>query len=441
MRSKVFVAGAALAVACFVVPPHVGADEVGATNEGGAEVELSEAIAAETAAESESHASESEPRASDAELANAQLEPDLSQVEPPAAAAALTEPTPNAPLGAIGYDADGQQGRVHVVVTGDTLWDIAAAYLGTAWVWPSIWRDNEDIENPHLILPDDRIWITDTEMRRVTREEAEKLLAGRPVVPAELEPAPALEPVAPPEPEYAAPAPRSTIRIASRESADLISAEQLESSSSIVDAIPNRLMLSQGDRVYIGLGENDVAVGDQFTIFQTHEKVTDPDTEELLGYHVDMVGWVEVEETHPETSIAKIWRSNADIKRGDRLMPRQPPVLEVTVQESPEGVSGKLSFFSDSRTMTAQIDFVYLNRGSRDGLVVGSPLEVYREGYSATETARNEQVAVPPRTVASLIVVRANARSAVAFVRITEVELEIGDHFRGAEQVQAVASR
>ena len=31
---------------------------------------------------------------------------------------------------------------------------------------------------------------------------------------------------------------------------------------------------------------------------------------------------------------------------------------------------GKLSFFADSRTMTSQVDFVYLNRGLRDGLVV-----------------------------------------------------------------------
>jgi len=104
-------------------------------------------------------------------------------------------------------------------------------------------------------------------------------------------------------------------------------------------------------------------------------------------------------------------------------------------------VSGKLVFFSDSRTMTTQVDFVYLNRGVSDGLVVGSPLEVYREGYAVMETARNEQVEVPPRVVASLIVVRANARSAVAFVRNTEVELEIGDRFRAAEERQSVASR
>ena len=64
---------------------------------------------------------------------------------------------------------------------GDTLWDISDAYLGTPWVWPSVWTDNRDIENPHLIVPGDRIWISAHEMRRVSAEEAERLLSGQPL--------------------------------------------------------------------------------------------------------------------------------------------------------------------------------------------------------------------------------------------------------------------
>ena len=91
---------------------------------------------------------------------------------------------PGTPLGAVGWDSEGRQGRIHVVVPGDTLWDISNAYLGTPWVWPSIWNDNGDIENPHEIYPQDRIWITPTEMRKLTAEEAEAFLAGEPPVPA-----------------------------------------------------------------------------------------------------------------------------------------------------------------------------------------------------------------------------------------------------------------
>src|SRR3990172_8194099 len=99
--------------------------------------------------------------------ARAEAPDGLEDVTPPAAAATSAAPPavlPETPapqasvLGAVGYDEQGRQGRIHVVARGDTLWHISDAYLGTPWVWPPIWKDNdEDIANPHRIYPGDRI--------------------------------------------------------------------------------------------------------------------------------------------------------------------------------------------------------------------------------------------------------------------------------------------
>ncbi len=353
-------------------------------------------------------------------------------------AAANTEGTPKVTLGEVGYDDQGRSGRIHLVVPGDTLWDISDAYLGTPWVWPSVWTDNREIENPHLIVPGDRIWISAYEMRRVSAEEAERLLAGQPLAAdAAVEStdlaSDSFQSLLPDEggPKF--------VRVSSRETTGLISAEQLEAAASIVDAVPERVMLSQGDRVYIGIGGDAVSVGDQFTVFRTEEKVIDPDTDRLLGYHVNMLGWLEVQEVDAEASLALVRMSAGDMELGDRVMPREKPILDVEVMASPKNVDGRISFFPSSRVLMGMTDYVYLNRGELDGLQVGSPLEVYRAGWEAPEPARDTRVEVPDRVIANLLVVRARQQSAVALVQHAETELELGDHFRGAAEPRGAA--
>ncbi len=186
-------------------------------------------------------------------------------------------------LGPQGVDDQGRVGRLHTVSRGDTLWDVSAAYLGTPWVWPSVWTDNDDIANPHLIHPGDRIWITANEMRVVSDDEADAFLERlleQPAAP-EGETAAETEAVAPPaaeemmeasEPVLAAvPEPMQTgrqITVSTRAAMGFVTAEQMAGASSIVESPSERTFMTAGDVVYLGLGEGDTQVGDRFTIFE-----------------------------------------------------------------------------------------------------------------------------------------------------------------------------
>jgi hypothetical protein len=349
-------------------------------------------------------------------------------------------------LGPRGVDAQGRTGRLHTVTRGDTLWDLSAAYLGTPWVWPSVWIDNDDIANPHRISPGDKIWITATEMRVVSDAEAEAYLAAAPV------PAPA--PVAAldtdedgegptEEAPSAAPAPTSDdleVTIAARDSYGFVSAEALRGASSIVDSPSERTFLASGDEVYLGVGEGEVAVGDQYMIFRVEDEVRDLERNRVIGHHVENLGWAEVRQLTGDTSIAEIRQSYHEIARGARVLPRPALSRHVTRRSTPDALEGQVVYLPNDHTVAADGGYVYLNRGERHGIEVGSELEVYDAGALLEERERGVDVRTPDRAIAKLIVVTIEPESAVAFVLTAKRELEVGDTVRPAPGPQ-VAQR
>ncbi len=380
------------------------------------------------------------------------------------AAVAASASGPAAALGPLAVDAEGRRGRIHTVVAGDTLWDIAQTYLGTPWVWPSVWEDNDEIDNPHVIAPGDRVWVTAGEMRLVSEREADQMIAAESEMEvASLEPPPELlaepelapmEPVAsldeeelmadevpasmdqlpvavPPGAERSTDTGRS-IRVATREAMGFISSKTLDAATSVVGSPSPRTWLAEGDMVYLGSGEGQVEVGDQFTVFRDAERVIDVENGSLLGYHVDVLGWVEVREVRGETAIAEVKVSRSEIERGDRVISRDPIMLDVPVKATPDGIDGRIVFMPKDRNNMADGDYVYLNRGSLHGFQTGSELEVYQSGRLAKETVNGVPVMTPSHVEAKLVLVDVRPDSSVAFVTHAARELEVGDLVRPA---------
>jgi len=316
-------------------------------------------------------------------------------------------------------------GTVHVVAKGDTLWDISNLYLGTPWIWPSVWKDNEDIENPHLILPGDKIWVSATEMRKISDEEAAALLAGRGEAPAAMaEDMPAV-----PMPEV----PRETFYYVKNSSLGLVSEKELKGLARVVGTTEEQIFLAQGDTVFVDLGENEVSVGDEFTLFRTSQKVYDPANHRSLGYHSEVVGWLEIVKIHGETARARIRQSYVDFVPGVYLKPRLENTVEIPILDSPPGVEGQIADLLLDPKYRGNGDVVILNRGSEDGVVAGSTLEVYRpveSNWKKTWYGRRPRVDIPHEVVADLVVLSAQPGTAMAYVTRSNTELWHGDRFR-----------
>jgi hypothetical protein len=335
-------------------------------------------------------------------------------------------------LGPVGHDAQGRPGRIHVVHGGDTLWDISDAYLGTPWVWPSLWKDNDAIRNPHLIHPGDRIWISPYEMRKVSEAEAAALLAAQDMG------APA--PAALAETD-AMPTPRSlgSYRYTEIENAGFVTREQYEGAASILESAEPRKWLSDASEVVIGLGNGEVQVGDQFDIFRTEARVTDLDTGMHYGWATNQLGWLEVTRVDEESSRALIRLSRSEIQRGDHLLPRRVRSAEIPIGGSPGPVEGRIVHTPDRRLQMSQTDIVYLDRGMRDGISVGSPLEIYRplgDHGKSIDSAQSQERRIADHVVAKLLVVDVYDDTSVAVVTHTTEELNRGDSFRGSDSIK-----
>jgi len=355
-------------------------------------------------------------------------------------------------LGPIGVDAEGRVGRVHTVATGDTLWDVSHAYLGTAWVWPSVWNDNDAIQNPHLIQPGDKLWISSSEIRSITEQEAEAYVAdaesavqqapGSQIAAAEeSEPAAMDEfadaeldtpPVERPDQESPGNETGRTVRVAMRENMSFVSDTQLQAATSILGSPSDRKYLSMLDTIYLGLGEDQVEVGDEFTLFRSDTDVRSESTNELLGYYVDVLGWAEVVEVTGESAVAVIRVSLEGAVKGDRVMPRYPLPSDIKVRYPQEEIEGEIAFMPASRTLMGTAEYVFVDVGTVHGLEVGTDLEVYDAGSLERDAARRVDVRTPDRVIADLVVVNVQEQSAVAFVSGTRRELAVGDSVRGA---------
>jgi hypothetical protein len=357
-------------------------------------------------------------------------------------------------LGPKGVDSEGRVGRIHTVVVGDTLWDISDAYLGTPWVWPSVWQDNREIANPHLINPSDLIWITSTMMRPVTEEEASLLLseASRQVEgeeeiaaiekfaedPADLIDAEEIVvpdsmgelPVGVAGDANAGKDTGRTIGVPRLRDIGMVSETQLEAATSILGTAEEKTWLSQLDIIYLGLGQGDVHVGETFVLFRNSTLVNDPKTGRFLGYYVNVLGRAEVIEVQAESSVAVIRSSVDGSIIGDRAL-RDPKVpWEVAIKVAEAGIEGAIAFLPASRSEMGSPDYVYLDVGKVHGLEVGSDLEVYDWGPRVHEPVNNRPVKTPDLVVADLVVVRVEEESSVAYVVGTRRELEVGDAVR-----------
>lgn len=305
----------------------------------------------------------------------------------------------------------------HVVVPGDTLWDISGKFLMFPWNWPDIWYVNPQIENPHLIYPGDVISLVYRDGRPVLElTRGIKTYKMSPEV-REI----VLETAIPTIPLSAIKPFLSRPRV--------VGEETLSNAPYIVSSADERLISGAGDRVFArGIDEDQ---GKHYSLFRGGDPYLDPETAEVLGYEAIYTGdaWVT---TTGDPATVDIRESTREVRIGDRMLPVIEDDYEMNfIPRLPdEPQQGQIISVFDGVTQVGQYQIVVINRGTREGVEVGHVLMVLAKGKVIEDTVTAEKdvfVTLPDQFAGGAMVFKTFEKVSYVIIMKARLAIHVGD--------------
>ncbi|RJG02780.1 LysM peptidoglycan-binding domain-containing protein [Noviherbaspirillum sedimenti] len=337
-------------------------------------------------------------------------------VSPAAVAAAKCEFKPDAP-------------DSHKVVRGDTLWDISGKFLQHPWCWPQVWGLNRDqIKNPHWIYPGQIVYFDRTTGR---------LSLGKPVGAGgtggtvRLSPQVRVEGMG----QDAVPAIPSGAIEPFLSQPLIVTAEQLQGTPRIVASQEGRVSLAKNDRAYVS---GDLKGGTSFQAFRPGKPLLDPDTKQVIGYEAAYLGTLKLTRAAKEANEAHsfmVVSSKEEMGVGDRLLPVPPtPMLNYVPHAPEQQVAARIVSVYGGVTHAGQNQIVSINRGAKDGVDLGTVLELYRHGGLIRDrTDTKEMIKLPDEKYGALFVFRIFDNISYALIMHVADTVQVGDVARSPE--------
>ncbi|MDO8414459.1 MAG: LysM peptidoglycan-binding domain-containing protein [Gallionellaceae bacterium] len=309
----------------------------------------------------------------------------------------------------------------HVVVKGDTLWDISAKFFQDPWQWPQIWGLNKDtIKDPHWIYPGDVV-VLDRASGTLRIGGAASETAGAKTSATAPSDVVKLSPqmrIGKNQHEAIPSIPASAIEPFLKRPL-VIEENGLAAAPSIVGTYEQRVLLGNSDIAYVkGISEEQ---GPLWQVYRPGRALTDPDSEEILGYEVVYLGDAEVEK-FADISTLRITQANQEMHKGDKLVYATAHVPDNYVPRVPESkISARVISIYGGVNQAGQNTVITLNKGRRDGLQNGHVLALYRKGEVLKE--KGQTITLPDVRYGLVFVFRTFEK--VAYGLVLQIRLPV----------------
>jgi hypothetical protein len=320
-----------------------------------------------------------------------------------------------APKKEVKYEA----GFYYTIKKGDTLWDISQRFNDTPWQWPDLWKENEQIPNPHWIYPGERIRLFRKSDKHRYQEQMK--MKSAPTVTPQVA---AQQPAAEPEVHF----------IYNRMSRiGFIRKPAVQPLGQIFSVIDNKKLISAGDVVYISPPSNgpahEFAPGSRFTVYRTLKPTPERRSEKVIGTQHLLLGVVEVTQIEPQYAIAKVIDTFRAINPGDLLMAYQERSPEIIVADSTPNIKGKLIGTEEHTKLIGTGMVAFIDKGEVDNIRRGQQYTIY---YQETKEKVNgkESVTLAPVEIGSLVVLHIEKTTSTVFITDASGKITPGEKIR-----------
>jgi hypothetical protein len=294
-----------------------------------------------------------------------------------------------------------EAGFYYTVKKGDTLWDISQRFNDTPWQWPDLWKENEQLPNPHWIYPGERIRLFRKSDKHRYQKPMQSVPTVRPQVADEQQ-----------EPEV-------HFFYGRMSRVGFIRKPAVQPLGRIFSAIDNKKLISTGDVVYIGPPStgpaHEFAPGSRFTVYRALRPTPERNSEKVIGTQHLLLGVVEVTKIEPKYAIAKVIDSFRAIHTGDLLMAYQESSPEITITDSTPDIMGKLIASEEHTRLIGTGMIAFIDKGEVDHIRNGQQYTIYYQ-----ETKKNvggeKSMTLAPVEVGSLVVVHTEKTTSTVFI-------------------------
>lgn len=308
------------------------------------------------------------------------------------------------------------------VVKGDTLWDISARFLENPWMWPEIWHANNQIANPHLIFPGDRIRLVYMDGKpRLTLDRGE---AGRTY---KAKMGPQVHVV--PQEEAITTIPLDRIN-AFLSRSRIVEPGVIPLAPYVLAGGDEHIVTGAGDLIYArGKFIDGVSV---YGVYREGEHYVDPVTKEPLGVEAIDIATIKQRGLERDIGTFDVVRTTQEIRLGDRLLETLERSIDSTFfPEAPaETIEGEIIGVEQGVNQVGKLDVVAVNRGEREKLEVGDVLLIFKKGDTVRDRVTNEVIQLPAEKSGLLMIFSVFEKMSYGIVLEAERPLRTGDMLR-----------